>query len=403
MNFNDFNFNGNLNKALSDLEFDVLTSIQEKSIPLILNKKNLLAISYTGSGKTVAFVLPVLENLLKEKQNKNSLDIIILVPTRELCLQINDFLLELLKYNDEILVKNAFGSRSSEIVDEKIKNDLPNVLISTPVKLKEYLEKDVINFDNLKTFILDEADLLLEQNTDLSLKYIFKKIPLQTQKLMFSASFNDEVENTAKFFLKYYDKIKIDDDLFDLNLIEQNAFFVDKQNKDKLLLDLLDKKEVKSGIIFTNTKDTADNLVRFLVENNIKVEALHSAKSNFHRIKVINNLKLRKNKFLVSTDLGSRGLDIDNLTHVINYQIPQNAQNYLHRIGRVGRAGNKGIIFNLVTLEDRKNFKKIEQLNKDKIKLVTHEYHSQVVFENKVVQKKSRKKIKSNFKGKKKK
>lgn len=397
MNIKDLDLNLTLEDNLIDLEFEDLTTIQENSFPIILNKKNLIAISYTGSGKTAAYLIPTIQNLLSNEIKKNQIQVIILVPTRELCLQINDFLKEVLK-DINLDFSYIFGSTKDNEMNFDFKKNSPNILITTPVKLKDLIEEKIITLTNLKTFVLDEADLIIEQNTQNSLKGILKKIPLKTQKLLFSATFNSSIEEIAKVFIGEYEKQEIDDDLFDLNLIEQKVFFVDEQNKDKLLLQLLDKKEVKSGIIFTNTKQSADNLVRFLVENKIKVEALHSAKSNFHRIKVINNLKTRKNKFLVATDLGSRGLDITNLTHIINYEIPNNTQSYTHRIGRVGRAGNKGEVFNLVTGKSRDDFKKQEQ--KNKIKLITHEFHSNIVFENKKEDKKSRKKVKSNFKGK---
>lgn len=376
MNFEELNLIPQLILALKDLDFKSPTQIQEKSIPLILDKKNVLAISETGTGKTAAFILPIIQLIIEEnKQSKNSdIKAIILAPTRELVTQIYENSIKYSKYTN---LKTQFihSGLDKKIQNEKLKENI-DILIITPNKLLNLLKEKIINLKNLKYLVLDEADNIIKTGFKSDLNEILKHTPFKIQTILFSATISDEIEKLAKNIQKDHIKIKINQKI-DINKIEQNVYFVLYSNKQKLLLDLLKKKEVKSAIIFTNSKNTSDNLVRFLTENNIKSQALHSAKSDIHRNRVINNIKNRKIKYLIATDLASRGLDIDNITHVINYEIPQKPEIYTHRIGRVGRGENSGTIFSLCSLEERNFFRKIEQQNN--IKLKTHPYHSDVV------------------------
>lgn len=371
MNFKDFNLNQNLTKALDEINFTIATKIQKQTIPLILDKKNILAISKTGSGKTLAFSLPILQLL---ESNTNKLSAIILVPTRELVNQIYKNIKEYSKY-----IKLNIGLIHAGLDLEEQENTLknkPQLLITTPNKLRLLLEQKQLSIENLDYLVLDEADKIIELGANVDLKYIFKKAPYNLQIMLFSATFDSKIEELVENFQKDFIKVQIKEEQEKQN-IQEFVYYVDSHNKNKLLLDLINKKELKSSIIFTNSKLDADNLVRFLTENNIKSEALHSAKSDTHRTKVINNIQTRKIKYLIATDLAARGLDIDNITHVINYQIPQNPQIYTHRKGRVGRAEKIGISISLCSLDDRNYFRKIEQNNK--IKMQTSEFHSNVV------------------------
>lgn len=373
MKYEELNLNKILFENLLKNEILYLTNIQKISYQKILEKKNIIGISPTGSGKTLAYLVPVINSLIlqeeayKSKKNK----ILILAPTRELCVQIQK-VIDLLLVSLDISCLSLYGNeKNSSKLNEKIEED---ILISTPVKLKELVENRVINLDNLQYFIIDEIDLILDKNNIDLLKFLFKKIPFSSEKLFFSATFTDKFNILEDFNLNKFEIIEVKEDKINLDLITHYSFFVDEHNKKKLLLDILNKKEVKSGIIFVDTKKKADDLVRFLVENKIKTEAIHSSKSSFHRFKVINNLKSRKYKFIVSTDLISRGIDIEDLTHIINYSFPKNIIDYTHKIGRVGRNGMKGEIYNLISKQEYDELKKIE--NKFNIINKKHQYHA---------------------------
>jgi len=240
------------------------------------------------------------------------------------------------------------------------------------------------------------------------LKRIFKSLSKEVQSMFFSATLNSEIEEIINNRLhKTFEKIVIEEQEVNLDLIDQKVMFVQKENKFKLLQDILETKknkkiiiqgieEVKSALIFLNTKTDADNLVRFLTNNKIKSEALHSAKSNTHRTKVINNLKSGKTKYVIATDLASRGLDIENLTHVINFDLPLKTEDYIHRIGRVGRANIKGTAYTLCSSTERNFLKKIEQLTNKKLKILTHSYHSEFALKAKGKDAKPKYKSKKN-------
>lgn len=375
MNFEELNLKPELIKALNELNFTLPTQIQEKTIPLILEKKDILALAQTGTGKTAAFALPILNLLLDDniKTIEKNPKAIILAPTRELANQIYEDVNNYSKYT-LLNVQLIHAGLEYEQQENALKNKM-DLLIITPNKLLILLQQKMLTLANLQYLVLDEADKIIQTSANADLKEILKLTPFEIQTLLFSATMSPQIQELAKNIQKNHIKIDLKNE--PKQQIDQNVLFVIKQNKEKLLLDLLNKKEVKSAIIFTNSKNTADHLVRFLTENQIKSEALHSAKSDTHRTKVINNIKSRKIKYLIATDLAARGLDIDNITHVINYEMPITPESYTHRIGRVGRAEVRGTTFTLCSLDERNYFKKIEQ--KNKLQMLTHAYHSDVV------------------------
>jgi len=382
MSFQDFKLRNELIKVLEELNYKIPTPIQEDSIPKILEGKDLLGIAQTGTGKTAAFSLPILDSFLnkKIKSKKQHPKALILAPTRELCAQIGENIKAYSKYT-KIKTLVTYGGVSSE-PQIKALNEIQDILIATPGRLVDLIEQKNVFLDEIEFLVLDEADNLIKMGLRVDLKKILKKLPKNKQNLFFSATMNKEIKSTANELLIDPIKIEIDIEEINLKLIEQNVFYVLKEHKIKTLLEILKKKEVRSALIFTNSKLTSDNIIRSLTKNNIKSEALHSGKSNTHREKVIRHIKTKEIKYLVATDLASRGLDFCDMTHVINFEIPKDFESYTHRIGRIGRAGKKGVAYSLCSLEERNFFKKIEEANKYPIKVIKHDYHSNLVKSN---------------------
>lgn len=376
MNFDELKLNVELSKAIKELDYKILTQIQIDSIPHILKGNDLLGIAKTGTGKTACFCLPILNKLLltPKKVEIGQPRAIILAPTRELCAQIGENLDLYSKYT-KIKSIVLYGGVSTEDQIENLKKPY-DIIVATPIRLYDLMEENIIKIENTEFFVLDEADKIIELDLRIALKKIIKSLPRKKQSLFFSATMNEKIEELANEILVNPIKIKSEEKI-NLDLIEQNVMFVKKENKNKLLLELLSKKEAKSAIIFTNSKASADNIVRFLTEYKIRSEALHSGKSNVHREKVVEHLKTRYIKYLVSTDLGSRGLDFENISHVINYEIPTNAEDYIHRIGRTARYQSKGVSLSFCASDEKSALDRIEALTKIKMKVLHNPYHNE--------------------------
>jgi len=377
MDFKELKLIGELTDAIKDTGYTTPTQIQKEAIPHILNGKDLLGLAQTGTGKTAAFVLPILQLILN---NSKSIEVgkprvLILAPTRELVTQIGKSIETYAKHT-QIKHLALYGGVGVEINLEKLKEPI-EIIVATPRKLNDLLEEKIISLKSLDFFVLDEVDKMLDAGTIFDLKKIIKILPRKRQSLFFSATLPEEVSDLVDDLLTKPVKIDVENQRINIDKIEQNVMFVKTEHKFKLLLEILKKKEVKSAIIFANSKDSADNLVRFLRNNGILSEALHSQKSQTHRAKVVGNIKSRKIKFLIATDLASRGLDIDNITHVINFELPTNAQGYVHRIGRTARAGNSGIAYSLCAPDEKNFLNNVEKFTGVKINVLTHSYHSE--------------------------
>lgn len=382
MNFNNFNLSEELLKALDDMSYENPTPIQEQSLEHILDGKDLLGIAQTGTGKTATFSLPILQKFLENEKEYKSLHprAVILAPTRELCSQIGQSIESFSRYTKiKTLVVHGGVSPVPQIEALKEKVD---ILIATPGRLADLIEQKDVFLDDIEFFVLDEVDNIIQMGLGTHLRKIIKKLSRKRQNLFFSATMNKELRGVAEELLDNPVIVEIEEKKINLNIIDHNVLFVTKDNKNKALVELLNRKDVKRGIIFTNSKATADNLVRSLRNNNIKSEALHSGKSNTHREKVVKHLRFNEIKFLIATDLASRGLDFLNITHVINFEVPLDFEAYTHRVGRVGRAGRNGVAFTLCCLDERARFAKIEQESKVPITVVNHEYHSNMVKSN---------------------
>lgn len=376
MKFLDFNFSSDINRAIEDLSYVVATPIQEKSISHILDGSDVLGLAQTGTGKTAAFVLPILQKILDEPKGVSSgfPRYVILVPNRELAIQVLDVVRHFCKYVD-INSVGLYGGLLDENLAASLQDEI-DIVVATPGKLLKCLNEKLINLKNLDFFTLDEVDKMLDVDSIYELRKIFKVLPKKRQSLFFSATINDTVSDLVEELLVEPIRVEVSSDVVNVDLISQEVYFVNSENKYKLLLDLIKKKSVKSAIIFVNSRKMADELVRFLSNNGVLGEALHSQKSNVHREKVIKNINNRKIKFLIATDLASRGLDFSDISHVINFEIPNNPKIYIHRIGRTARAGKVGSSFTLCSAPEKYFLGNIEKELGRKIPSIKHDFFS---------------------------
>ncbi len=375
MNFDHFNFNPDIGRALTDINYSTPTPIQEKSISHILKGRDVLGLAQTGTGKTAAFVLPILQDIL---DNPREIEVgfpraVILVPNRELCQQIVSAVSDFAKYIDVSALGMFGGVENSDLVAGLATR--PEIVVATPGKLLGFIEDKLISLKGLDYFVLDEVDRMLDVASIFELKKVIKLLPRKRQSLFFSATITESVSEIIDELLCDPVRVEISRDNISTDNISQNLYYVAKDNKFRLLVDILKKREVKSAIIFINSRKSADNLVRFLSNNNIKSEALHAQKSDVHRDKVINNISFKDTKFLVATDLGSRGLDIDDVSAVVNFDLPTNAEVYVHRIGRCGRAGKIGHSYSLCSPEEKHFLNNIEEFVGKKLVVQKHEFH----------------------------
>jgi ATP-dependent RNA helicase RhlE len=375
MKFEDFNFNSSIGKALNDINYSVPTPIQEKSISHILSGRDVLGIAQTGTGKTAAFVLPILQHIL---DNSRVCEVgfpraVILVPNRELCQQIVSAVADFSKYIDVSALGLFGGVENSDLIVGIEKK--PEIIVATPGKLLGFVDEKIISLKGLDFFVLDEVDRMLDVASIFELKKVIKLLPRKRQSLFFSATVTGDVNDIIDELLVNPVKVEISRDSVSVDNISQDLYYVAKDNKFRLLLNILNKKEVKSAIIFINSRKAADNLVRFLTNHGVKSEALHARKSDVHRDKVINNISFKDTKYLIATDLGSRGLDIDDVSAVVNFDLPTNSEVYVHRIGRCGRAGKKGYSFSLCSPEEKHFLNNIEAFVGKKLVQQKHEFH----------------------------
>jgi len=341
--------------------------IQTEAIPAVLNNKDVLGIAKTGSGKTLSYVLPILMNLQKETLRKRRhINVLILVPTRELAVQVND----VFKIFEEGLPQKiktlaVFGGASINPQMMALKN--VNILVATPGRLLDLIEKNAVNLLGVETLVLDEADKMLNAGFKKEMNQIFNLLPQKRQNLLFSATLNDDVSNINQMLLDDPVIIKIESEEEDIDLIKQSAYFVPENKKGPLLRHLIDSKEMKQVLIFTSSVRRADRVVDKLLKNDIDAKAIHSKKTQGARTDLLTNFKSGKLRVLVTTDLLSRGIDIEFLPWVINYELPRSPKSYIHRIGRTGRAENPGEAISLISTDEEHHFRVIEKKMKKRV------------------------------------
>ncbi|TSJ45726.1 DEAD/DEAH box helicase [Fluviicola chungangensis] len=361
MSFSSFGLSPFLLKALSETNYEKPTPIQEIAIPAILTGKDVLGIAPTGSGKTASYVLPILTQLSKAEKAKNRhIQSLILVPTRELAIQVEEVFKEFARsFPEPQKVKAVYGGVS---INPQMKAMMGvSVLIATPGRLIELAESNAIQLGALKSLVLDEADKLLNLDFQEELKRILGWIPKKRQNLLFSATLNDKVSEITQLVLHDPIVLKIEKEEDSIDLIQQTAYRVSDDRKGPLLRYLIRSRKMKQVLVFTSSTFKADQVVEKLRKNNIDAQAIHSKKSQDARTRVMRNFKAGHLKVMVATDLIARGIDIEFLPFVINYELPRSPKDFVHRIGRTGRAEATGEALTFVSPEDEHHFKIIQK------------------------------------------
>lgn len=372
MSFNDLQLIEPVLQALSKEGYTNPTPIQQKSIPIILQKRDLLGCAQTGTGKTAAFVIPILQLMHQQMQEtgkaQHRISALILTPTRELAIQIGE---SIQAYGRFLPLRHQviFGGVSQHAQVQSIRRGV-DILVATPGRLLDLMQQGHISLRDIQYFILDEADRMLDMGFVHDVKRIIAKLPAKRQTLFFSATMPPEIQQLAKVLLNNPEKVEITPPASTVDLIQQSLYHVDKQNKQSLLIHLLQDKSIETVLIFTQMKHSADKLARVLNNSGIRTEAIHGNKSQNARQSALANFKSRHTRVLVATDIAARGIDIDELAHVINYELPNVPETYVHRIGRTGRAGASGMAISFCDRGERDYLNDIEKLIRKKIPVV---------------------------------
>lgn len=350
-----------LQKALLEQKMTKPTPIQAAAIPVILEGKDVLGIAQTGSGKTASFVLPVLTNLQKNTVLKNrQVKVLVVVPTRELAIQVNEVFWQFNKVLPERVKSLAVhGGVSINPQMKALQNT--HILVATPGRLIELVESNAVSLADVNTLILDEADKLLNKGFKEELTKILQMLPKNRQNLLFSATLSKDVANIQEILLKNPTVVKIEPPENYIELITQSAWLVTDEKKGPMLRYLIREKNMEQVLVFTSSVYKANNVVDKLKKNGVIARAIHSKKSQGARTEALHLFKTGKLSVLVTTDLLSRGIDIEFLPYVINYELPRSPKDYIHRIGRTGRAENAGEAISLLTEEDLHHFKVIQK------------------------------------------
>ena len=361
MPFTSLGLSPSLLIALSDQKYQAPFPIQIQAIPAILNRKDVLGIAPTGSGKTAGYVLPILMNLQGNTSTKNRhVNVLVLVPTRELSVQVGEVFNIFSKYlPQKIKTMAVYGGVS--INPQLMGMQGVNVLVATPGRLLELIDSNAVHLSQIDTLVLDEADKMLNLGFAEEMNKIFALLPIKRQNLLFSATLSDDVNNINQVLLRKPLVIKIEEEILNINLISQIGYFVSEENKGPLLRYLIRQNNIKQVLVFASSVYKADNVSDKLRKNGIDAMAIHSKKSQGARTEALSKFKSGKLRVLVATDLMARGIDIKNLPHVINYELPRSPKDYIHRIGRTGRAESPGEAISFISPDDQHHFKIIQK------------------------------------------
>lgn len=375
-NFQKLNLLPEIIKTLENKGYVTPTPIQAQAIPHLLEGKDLLGIAQTGTGKTAAFSLPIIDRLFRNKRqvSSNQIRTLILTPTRELATQIGD---NISLYSKGLGLKHAviFGgvNESSQIKTLKAGID---ILIATPGRLLDLATQGHIRFSQIEIFVLDEADRMLDMGFINDVKKIISKLPAKKQCLLFSATMPEAISGLAHSILNNPVKIEITPQSTTVERINQKLYLVDKSNKPALLLDVLTKSEVVSALVFSKTKHGANKVVTYLEKYGVPALAIHGNKSQPARERALKDFRERKIKVLIATDIAARGIDVPNISHVINYDIPVDPESYVHRIGRTARAGREGVAISFCDFSENLYLRAVEKAIRMKIPVDnSHAFH----------------------------
>jgi ATP-dependent RNA helicase RhlE len=335
--------------------------IQQEAIPSILAGSDLLGIAKTGSGKTASYVLPILSNLQKSKTTKNRhADVLVLVPTRELAVQVNDVFRQFSK-DLPVFIKSLAVFGGVSINPQMMDLQGVNVLVATPGRLLELVEANAVKLSDIATLVIDEADKMLHLGFKEEMERIIKLLPQKRQNLLFSATLSDDIENINQFVLNNPVVVKIDGEEETIDQITQLAYFVADEKKGPLLRYLIKTKDWKQVLVFVSSVKRADNVAKKLQANGIDAMAIHGDKTQGVRTDLLTKFKHGRIRVLVATDLLARGIDIEQLPHVVNYELPRSPKDYIHRIGRTGRADANGEAISFISPEEEQHFRVIQK------------------------------------------
>ena len=370
MSFSALGISKHLIKGLEKQKYLHPYPIQKETIPAILNKKDVLGIAQTGSGKTASYVLPILMNLEGKTKTKNRhINVLVLVPTRELAAQVQEVFRTFcffLPFHVKSLA--VFGGSSINPQMQALQN--VNVLVATPGRLIELAKSNALHLDHISTLVLDEADKMLNLGFKDEMDEIFKMLPTKRQNLLFSATLSPDVQNVERLLLNNPTVFKVAPKVTNLDLIQQIAYTVKEEQRGPLLRYLIKTNEMKQVLIFASSRYQADLIADKLGKNNIKARSIHSKKSQGYRKETLTNFKMGNLPVLVTTDLLSRGIDVEFLPFVINYDLPRSPKDFVHRIGRTGRAENPGTAFTFVIEDAQHHFNVIQKKMKKQIKII---------------------------------
>lgn len=371
MTFQELNISEPILKALSNKQYKTPTPIQEQAISVVLNGKDLLGIAQTGTGKTAAFAIPIIQQLDKPMltNRKREIRALILTPTRELAIQIDECFTDYAKFTG---LRNTviFGGVNQRPQVDALKKGT-DILIATPGRLLDLISQQHIKLDHIKHFVLDEADRMLDMGFIHDIKRLLPLLPKQRQTLCFSATMPVAIATLSKTILNQPVRIEVAPVSSVVDTIDQRLYLVEKINKGDLLFSVLKQDEKKSVLVFSRTKHGADKIVRILNKKGIHCEAIHGNKTQGARQRALSNFKAGKTRVIIATDIAARGIDISNLEMVINYDLPDVAETYVHRIGRTGRAGNNGTALTFCSPEESMMIRDIQKLTGKKLQPVS--------------------------------
>lgn len=376
MLFEDLNLIEPIKKAIKTKGYTKPTAIQTKAIPPLLKGMDLLGCAQTGTGKTAAFAIPILQGITLQQKapaGRRQIQALVVAPTRELAIQIADSFKE---YGKNLNLKTLviYGGVSQHTQTRDLTKGI-DILVATPGRLLDLINQRFVSLKNVKYFVLDEADMMLDMGMLLDVRKIITFLPQERQTMFFSATMPAEIEKLANSILKNPIKVMVTPVSSTVEIIEQELYHVDSGNKANLLIHLLKNKAIISALVFSRTKHGANKIVKLLEKAGLSAEAIHGNKSQTARQLALNNFKERKTRILVATDIAARGIDIEELSHVINYDLPEVPETYVHRIGRTGRASHGGIAISFCSHAEKPLLKGIQRLISKSIEEVeSHPY-----------------------------
>lgn len=372
MSFTSLSLTDPILRSLNKEGYSEPTPIQAQSIPIALQGRDLLASAQTGTGKTASFAIPVLQNLGTTQPNRGRKPIrsLVLTPTRELAIQIDESFRRYGRYTDLKTVV-IFGGVNQKSQVRKLKQGV-DIVVATPGRLLDLMNQGHLSLSDVEILVLDEADRMLDMGFIHDIKKVIKAVPKERQTLFFSATMPPAIVQLSKSMLHNPAKVEIEPESPTVEAIQQGVYHVEKSNKKTLLVSLLNDPEIPSALVFTRTKHGANKVVKLLNSKKIGAEAIHGNKSQAARQKALGNFKAQKTRVLVATDIAARGIDVDELKYVINFDLPNEAETYVHRIGRTGRAGSDGTALSFCDTSERSYLRDIEKLISKQVPVVEH-------------------------------